>query len=252
MNSKWMDFDNTWLLCPSIGLCACPTVDEHITSELISSSPTGNMAGGVGKIELFKFIQNLYREIGICARQQFNSNYDRCLCDAKKWFIPLCLTQYLYSSIAFLLVEANLMLEYGMVFFSSITSAFCFTIYLILFWQMEHILKFIEHVERFIETSECFNTRNGWRNRIFCEFFLCFLAHRNAFSNRVQRYSWENRTIDPHVCIHLHLIQSQSRAAPVDPFLFRLLCSGCGQRCIRFVFSNLVRKIAVDVRKNQR
>lgn len=110
------------------------------------------MAGGVGTIKLFKFTQKTYEVIGAPLPK---SNQNRsCIINSKKCFYLLSLAQFFISSAAYLLFEANSMIEYGMVFFTCLTVIVALIQYLIFLWEMKNILNFIKNCERFAAKSE--------------------------------------------------------------------------------------------------
>lgn len=108
------------------------------------------MAGD--RIKLFESTQKNFQAIGIYPTSQFNHNHSRI--NSKIWAFLLCLTQFFISTVAYLMFEANSMFDYGMAFFTCTATVFAFISYLILFWQIENILKYIESCERFIEKSK--------------------------------------------------------------------------------------------------
>lgn len=120
-------------------------------SDLVSLLLTIKMTGGGngGKIKLFRFIQTTYQTVGIIPPQPNSIN-------TKKWYFLLGLVQFFISTVAYLLFEANSIIEYGMVFYTCTTALFSFVVYLVLHWQMKNTLNFIESCDRFIEKSEYF------------------------------------------------------------------------------------------------
>lgn len=118
----------------------------------ISFSLSIDMASrGGGTIKLFRFIQKTYKYIGIYPPKP---NDIRSPIILKNWLVLLCEAQFFISSIAFLMFEANSMIEFGMASFMSATVLLCSVLYLVLFWEMKNILDFIGNCERFIEKSE--------------------------------------------------------------------------------------------------
>lgn len=110
-----------------------------------------NMAAAVGvKIHLFKFTQKAYQDIGIIP---FQTNQKRSFVNSKNLFFLYLFAVSIASSAAYLLFEACSIIEYGMVFFTCTTVVLIFIEYLIILWQMENILSYIENCERFIEKS---------------------------------------------------------------------------------------------------
>lgn len=104
-----------------------------------------------GKIRLFKFIQKIYQEIGI---QPPKAHENRSGINTNKWFFIVGLGQLFVTSVAYLILDANSMLEYGRAFFSSITVLTSIILHSIMTWQMENILNYIGNCEQFIEKSE--------------------------------------------------------------------------------------------------
>lgn len=146
------------------GLRNCIYLDA-IDFNSVSLPQTISMAGA-NRIKLFKFIQKANREIGI---HPSHSNQISRRINSKVWFIILCHADFFISSAANLVFEANSMIEYGIACYTCSTAVFSVATYLISFWQMENILKFIENCERFIEKSKCFTTTiisavNEWKN----------------------------------------------------------------------------------------
>lgn len=135
-----------------------------------------------GKIKLFQFIQKTYQEVGLLAPQ---SNQKCSRINTKNCLILFCHAQLFITSACYSLFEGRSMLDYGMVFFTCTTAVFGFITYLILLWQMDNILSYIEHCERFIEKSECCPTLK----RLFMRYVtICLLQ------GRIQRSSIKTQT----------------------------------------------------------
>lgn len=120
---------------------------------------------GSGRIKLFKFIQKSYEHNGIFPSE---SNENRGPINSRNTLDLFCHAQFFISSAAYLLVDANSMIEYGMTFYVCITLVTSSVIYLTEIWQMKNISNFIGHCERFIEMSECTESRSLckiYRNR---------------------------------------------------------------------------------------
>ena len=102
------------------------------------------------KIKLFKFNQKLYQEIGAFppAPDQNHSSVN-----SKKWFFLLALTYFLIPLFAYVVFEANSMFEYGFLFVICSSIILNILFYLMIIWQTENILSFIENCENFIEKS---------------------------------------------------------------------------------------------------
>lgn len=108
---------------------------------LVSLSLTIIMAGSGDAIQLFKLAKKTYQNIGLIPPQ---SNQKRCSFSAKNWIFLCCLLQYLSTSTAYALFDANSMIECGMAFYLCISLCDIIIFYLILFWQMRNILNYIE------------------------------------------------------------------------------------------------------------
>lgn len=109
---------------------------------------------GCDTIKLFKFVQKIYQFIGISPSKFKERSRRGRIINAKNWFIIGCHVQYFLSTVAYLLFEANSMIEYGMVFYTCTTVPLSLVLYLILIWTMESFSNYIENCERFIEKSE--------------------------------------------------------------------------------------------------
>lgn len=142
------------------------------------------MASGDDKIKLFKFTQKLYRNIGILPPKS-NPRISSPI-NLKNFLFLLCLTQFFTSTVAYLWFDVHSMTQYGVTFYSCTSIAFAITLYVILLWQMENILKYIQNCERFIEKSEYLlqNRRNKqtfhliWINSLFWMCDVCVLQER--------------------------------------------------------------------------
>lgn len=119
----------------------------NFSFNLISSPLIINMARRI-TIKLFKITQQICRNIGIFPPE---SNQNRTLTRFNYWAILLSLVQLFISSAAYLMLEANSLMEYGIVFYSCTTLGFCFFLYLVFIWQVEIISKYIRDFEKFIE-----------------------------------------------------------------------------------------------------
>lgn len=118
----------------------------------ISLSSTIDMAGEtVPKTELFKFTQKFFQDIGIDPPP---SNQTHSRITSKNWIFLSPLVQFLISSAAYLLIEANSIIEYGIVFSNCLSAAICIILYLILIWRMNFFLSYIENCEQFIANSK--------------------------------------------------------------------------------------------------
>lgn len=109
------------------------------------------MAGANVAIKLFGFIKKTYENIGIFRPQLSQNNK---LINFKTGLILVGEAQFFTSAVAYLLFEANSIVEYGMVFFTCTSTCLSITKYLLLSWQMTNIFNYIGNCEQFIEKSE--------------------------------------------------------------------------------------------------
>lgn len=112
-----------------------------------------------GSIKLFQFVQKFHRFIGIYPRepnQKHSTNWTQATC-------LISYAQYLCTTSAFLLFEANSLFDFGFVFFTLAAVVNCIAIYLIFIWQSQNTYEFIENCERFIEKSELTSSLKEWR-----------------------------------------------------------------------------------------
>lgn len=107
------------------------------------------------EIKLFRFVQKVYQNIGIFPLKSNQSRRRRFSINLRKWLLIFCHAQLFITSAAYLLLEANSNIEYGMTFFICSTVALSMFVYSILVWQMRNILNFIENCEQFMGKSEC-------------------------------------------------------------------------------------------------
>lgn len=104
-----------------------------------------------GRMKLFRFIQKYFRLNGIDSP---DSNAICCGINWKSLTFFICEAQLFASLTAYLLIEAQSMLAYGMTFFAILHLVFGVVIYIIYFWKIEHCSVFIGNCENFIEKRE--------------------------------------------------------------------------------------------------
>lgn len=119
---------------------------------LISFSLTIEMADcDGGGVKLFNLSRKIYQNIGIFPLEP---NQNRRFINLKKWFLVFCHVQMLITPAAYLVLEANSLIECGMIFFNCSSVALSILVYLTMIWQMRSILSFIENCELFIGRSK--------------------------------------------------------------------------------------------------
>lgn len=107
-------------------------------------------------IRLFQFVQKFHRAIGI---NPSHSHRNHTSINFRSTIFQICATPYLFSSFAFLVLDATSLFDYGSGFFGFSTMFNILTIYLLFMRQSENTFKFIESCETFIATSKYYS---GW------------------------------------------------------------------------------------------
>lgn len=112
------------------------------------------MAGHTS-IKLFQFNRKYNQAVGIYwPTIQSNQMARQCSINSKNLLYIICLTEFLVSSIAFILFEAKSKLEFSMTTFSIHTITTVLVMYLLTVWQIGNILKLTDNCEKFIEKSK--------------------------------------------------------------------------------------------------
>lgn len=101
-----------------------------------------------GSIQLFQSIQKFYRTLGIYPDPQSN------LFNYRNLFAIFCYLLNGISALAYFLLEANTISEYGATFFTFISEVYILYFLFVQMWQMPNILKLIASFEKFIEESK--------------------------------------------------------------------------------------------------
>lgn len=125
----------------------------------------------VGSVKLFQFLIKSQQMIGIAPNQ---SKQKQHLINA---LYSTALAQLISTSVIFLIFKAKSMFDYGFAFFVTSNTVKALLLYLLLMWQCENTLKFIEYCEGFIAKSKsclCFsNKRFYWMvNKFLCNFII--------------------------------------------------------------------------------
>lgn len=108
------------------------------------------MAGSVGFSQHF---QKVHKFIGIFQKESKSI-------DTKSIICGMCSVQFLLTTLAFIVFEANSMFDYGFGFFVLILIIEAVVIYLLFIWQSANTLHFIDNCEKFIEKSKQQQTNN--------------------------------------------------------------------------------------------
>lgn len=98
---------------------------------------------------LFQSIQKYYQLLGIYPTLLNN----KCSPNARNLMVLFCYVQYGISALAFFVMEAESVLEYGISFYTYISMLYCVYYFLILYKQMPKILQLIEQFEQFMDKS---------------------------------------------------------------------------------------------------
>lgn len=104
-----------------------------------------------GSIKLFQLFQKFHQTLGIYPTQV---NQKHHLIISRRAIFLIGSTQYILSTAGYLVFEAQSMFEYGFGYFMSSTTLNGIIIHILLAWQLENTLKFIETCEGFIEKSK--------------------------------------------------------------------------------------------------
>lgn len=103
-----------------------------------------------GSIKFFQFVKKFHQIIGVHESQldqNPHSNWIQTLC-------LICCAQFIFTTIAFLVLEVEFMFDYGHAFYTLISIVNSTSIYLVFIWQLENTLNYIKNCEGFIEKSE--------------------------------------------------------------------------------------------------
>lgn len=114
--------------------------------ETVSNS-TLNMANSV---RLFEFIKKCYRIVGLESTQE---NRQHPSFNSTNCIVISLMVQMIMSLVAFLLLEAKSVLEYGRIFYGLESTVSAMIIYVISIRQINNISTFIEDCDGFIESS---------------------------------------------------------------------------------------------------
>lgn len=100
-------------------------------------------------VKLFQLVQKIYKMMGICPSQP-DQKYPFNL---KTLIVLLIVIQFLLSSMAFLIFQADSTQERADSFYFSLSIANCAVYIIVSHWKIVKILKLIESFEEFIEQS---------------------------------------------------------------------------------------------------
>lgn len=143
-------------------------------------------------VKLFNFLQKYYRTVGIHSPQ---SNQIRCPFNWKNVFFVICLVKSISTTTAYLLFQAETIIDIGISIFFLACLILGLTLYLIPIWQMGNITEFIESCETFIATSKCAlcikHIKSLNRTNIF-DLLYCYYAHRITCRDCVSGIQREN------------------------------------------------------------
>lgn len=103
-------------------------------------------------VKAFQYIQKFHQIIGIFP---FDSNEKQSSINLRKAIFLFGNVQFVLPMIAYLVLEAELMFDYGIEFYFVISTVNCIAVYVLFIWQRENTFKFIETCKRFIVKSKC-------------------------------------------------------------------------------------------------
>lgn len=101
-------------------------------------------------VKLFQLVQKIYKMMGICPPQpdQKHSFNSRIL------VVLFIVSQFLFSSVAFLLFQASSIQNRADSFYFSLSIANCGVYIIVSHWKIPKILNLIENFEKFVEQSK--------------------------------------------------------------------------------------------------
>lgn len=102
-------------------------------------------------LKLFQFVQKIHRAVGI---QPLQPNQKWWHINLRNAIFLISSIQLLVTSIAFLMLEAQSMLDYGFGFFLTLCVINTIVIYVLFIWQFGNTLEFINNCEELIQTSK--------------------------------------------------------------------------------------------------
>lgn len=100
-------------------------------------------------IRVFQFIRNFHQTIGIYYPSQPNQKQISLNLENNVFFFSF--THYTLTEVAFLVFEANSIIDYAFGFIPLCSAFVGFLIYILFMWQLENTFKFFENCEKFIE-----------------------------------------------------------------------------------------------------
>lgn len=110
-------------------------------------------------VELFKFLQNYYKTIGIYPPASQSSQ--NCRLNSKNVFCIFCMANFATFAGIFFLFKAKQLDEFCISFFCSGSTTIGVFYLISLLYQIENILKLIETFEGLIEKSEQFSSNRN-------------------------------------------------------------------------------------------
>lgn len=145
-----------------------------------------------GRLKLLQFTQVVYEHIGIRSSQ---SNQHSRSINWRSVFMLYPPIQMTVCSLAFLLFEADNIVDAGTAFYVVDTEICCTFYYLALMWKKLKIQKLIDNFEKFVEKSEFLQCEGiSFYFAILNQFNLNFNWNRNPKSghiDQIQRTDWK-------------------------------------------------------------
>lgn len=134
---------------------------RHQVCSFTSSLSVVIMASCV--IKVFEFFQQFHQTIGIYGSE---SNQKQCSINRRNALFVFCASEFIFTSVAFLVFEAKSMFDYGFGIFALLVVLNSTIIYFLFIWKLEMTLKFVQNCEGFIEKS-VYNILNNDSQFIF-------------------------------------------------------------------------------------
>lgn len=110
-----------------------------------------SIAMAARRLKLLHFTQEVYQDMGIYPRQ---SNLNWHSINWRIIFMLVSFIQMFIFSLAFLIFEADNIIDVGTAFYTVNSEFCCIVYYLVLMYKMPKILTLIENFEKFIKNSK--------------------------------------------------------------------------------------------------
>lgn len=139
-------------VCTHWNTVKCQFSNNNVESRVRWGISLLSIAKMAGSIKFLQFVQNFNQISGI---HPYQSNQEQLSTNSTQKFFLTGFAQFIFSTVAFLVLEAESIFNYGYAFYMLIVAINGFVIYLVFIWQSGKTLEFIGSCEKFIEKSKC-------------------------------------------------------------------------------------------------